>query len=140
MVRVSCLLGHFSLMRHIIILRNFSNQLGFKETNLPLSHTPSSLSSPSLTHMHTPQSLSSLSLTPPSLSHTPLFLFTTPSPYLCLFTYAFLPMFILPASTYLHQHTYVSISTHLPIYINTPPISTYHCMSTYHHLPTYINT
>ena len=123
MVRVSCLLGHFSLMRHIIILR----------TNLPLSHTPSSLSSPSLTHMHTPQSLSSLSLTPPSLSHTllsfysllplPTYVYLPMPSYLCL-SYLHLPTYI-NILTYLYQHIYLSISTHhlyLPTTVCQPTI------------------
>ena len=54
------------------------------------------------------------------------------TPYLP--TYAYLPMFILPActsipmSTYLHQY---SISTNLPM-------ATYQCILTYHHLPIYM--
>ena len=124
-------------MRHIIILRNFSNQLGFKETNLPLSHTPSSLSSPSLTHTCTLLNLSPpyLSLLPLSLTHSSLsihYSLSLPmSIYLCLLTYVYLTCIYLPTSTYLriyintstylYQHT---IYIYLPLYVNLPS-STY---------------
>ena len=124
-------------------------------------------SPPPLSHnsLFLPLSLSllpvSLSLLPVSLSLLPVSLplsLTTPSPYLCLFTYAFSPMFILPASTfllmsiylptstYLYQHTY---HVYLPLDVNLPS-STYlyqhthllmsinQQMPTYHHLLTYI--
>ena len=138
----------------------------------PLSLTPHSLSL-SLP----PHTLSSLSLTPllltapplsfspPPLSHSSLSIHSSLtysslslSPYLCLFTYAFSPMFILPASTfllmsiylptstYLYQHTY---HVYLPLDVNLPS-STYlyqhthllmsidQQMPTYHHLLTYV--
>ena len=100
---------------------------------------PISLSHTSLSHSLLPLSPIFLS-TPPSLSHSSISFHssvshTLPSPYLP--TYVYLPMFILPASTYLHQHTtYLYQHTYLCLPISKfLPTNIYQSMSTYHYLP-----